>query len=274
MKKKYLVSIIIVNYNTFELTKKCVDSIYKFEKNLNFEIILIDNGSIDGSVEKFEKLKSKYNNFAFVSTGKNLGFSKGNNLGIKIAKGKYIFLLNSDAEIISSDTLLKLIDFSKHKENIGAVVPKLLNSDKSEQGSILYLPTLSRAFQEFVLKRKKYFGLYVPQTNQPQKVEAAVMAAFLITPIGISKVKKLDDRYFLYFEDLQYCRDLKNKGLDIYYLPNVSVLHHHGASGKNLAENKNQWKRQIPSSKIYHGIVNHYLIFLLMFISQKFFKSK
>jgi len=274
MKKKYLVSIIIVNYNTYELTQKCIETIYKFEKEISYQIILVDNNSSDGSQDKFDALEKKYKNFKFIKSKQNLGFAKGNNLGIKVAQGKYVFLLNSDTELIEKNTISKLVNFVKNSDNtnVGAVVPKLLNSDYSEQGSVLYLPTLKKAFFEFVLKRKKYFGLFVPKANTPTKVEAAVMAAFLITPEGLKKVGFLDERYFMYFEDLQYCKDLRKSKLDIYFLPDIKILHHHGASGKKLAVNENQWKRQIPSSKIYHGVLIHYLIYFIMYLSQKYDK--
>lgn len=274
---KIKVSIIIVNYNTFDLTKKCIDSIYRYETKLNFEVILVDNASSDGSVAKFEKIIKNYKNFYFIKSHKNLGFAKGNNLGIKKAKGEYIFLLNSDAQLIKKDSIFQMIEFVENNNfdsEIGAIVPQLLNFDKSIQGSVLYLPTISRAISEFILKRKKFFGLYSPRVNNPTKVEAAVMAAFLITPKAFQKIKKLDSRYFMYFEDLQYCKDLKNNNLDIYFLPEVKILHYHGASGKNIVKNKDQWKRQIPSSKIYHGVIRHYIIFLIMYLSQKFNKNE
>ena len=95
------------------------------------------------------------------------------------------------------------------------------------------------------------------------------MAAFLITPKALNKVGLLDERYFMYFEDIDYCRRIARAGLKIYYLPEAEVYHVHGASGKGLVDDKNQWKRLIPSSKIYHGLLRHYLISFIIASSQK-----
>jgi len=98
---------------------------------------------------------------------------------------------------------------------------------------------------------------------------AVVGAAFLITPEAISRIGVLDERYFMYFEDLDYCRRVKKAGLKTYYLPEAEFTHLHGESGKGLSSSENQWRRLVPSSQIYHGILIHYLIILIMWTSQK-----
>ena len=98
------------------------------------------------------------------------------------------------------------------------------------------------------------------------------MAAFLITPAGFKKAKFLDERYFMYFEDIDYCRKLQSCGLKIIYLPESEMIHYHGASGKKLADQKNQWRRLIPSSIIYHGLIKHYVINAIIWSGQKWQK--
>ncbi len=265
------VSIIIVNYNTPELTVACVKSIFKCEKNLNFEIILIDNGSYDQSVEKLEKLEKEYKNLFFIKNSSNLGFSKANNIGIKEAKSKYIFLLNSDTEI-KANAISELLEFAKNTKDVGVVGSRLLNSDGSLQPSCFVFPTIRNAIKEYWFGEEGYFSKFAPEGDISVEVNALVGAAFLITPTAIKKVGLLDERYFMYFEDLDYCKRVHKAGLKVFYNPKSIVVHHHGASGRNLAKGKDQWKRLIPSSKIYHGLLGHYLIYLISLSGQKWKK--
>ena len=105
-----------------------------------------------------------------------------------------------------------------------------------------------------------YVKKYAPLTKIPVVVEAAVGASFLMTRNALDKVGMLDEKYYFYFEDIDYCRRVRRAGLKVYYLPDSKVIHYHGASGKKIADPENQWRRLIPSSKIYHGVFKHYLI--------------
>ena len=120
------VSVIMVNYNTLELTKNTINSVMEKTKDLNYEIILIDNASTDGSVEFFEKeYKDK---IIFIKNNENLGFGKANNKGIEIAKGKYVFLLNSDTLLINNAIKI-LFDFMEKNKNCGVCGGNLFDID-------------------------------------------------------------------------------------------------------------------------------------------------
>ncbi len=239
-------SIIIVNYKTLGLTLGCISSIKKSKLKVNYEIIVVNNCS--------DKLKG---DFVLIQNKENLGFAKAVNQGITKAKGKYILLLNSDT-LVKSDDIDKLYSFAKSKKDAAAVVPKLINPDGTLQASAFKLPGLLNGFSP-----KKY----IPNTNT---VNAAVMAAFLITPSGLEKIGLLNDKYFMYFEDLDYCRRIKKIGLKIYVDHEVKLVHYHGESGKNLVDHAYQWRRLIPSSIIYHGKIKHYLIYISSLLNQKF----
>ncbi len=262
-------SIIILNYNTGGIFSKCVDSILRTTKNLCkpcSELILLDNASTDDSfkVPKKERVIG-------IQNGSNLGFARGYNRGIREAKGEYVLLLNPDTVVIK-DAIQKLLDFAKACPDAGAVGPKLLNPDGTTQPSAFRLPTLWGAVKEFWLGQKGIYSKYIPKRGPVESlvsVEALVMAAFLITPQALGKVGFLNEKYFIYFEDLDYCRALKKAGLKVYYLPEAEVVHYHGVSGKNLATQENQWRRLIPSSKTYHGMLMHYLINFVIWSGQK-----
>lgn len=269
-KNRFDVSIIIVNYNTGTLLKECLTSIDRSTsgfKNPNCEVILVDKASSDGSILEIGKYKES-KRVKILGNSENLGFAKAVNQGIKASEGEYIFLLNPDCRLKGS-VLSELLDYSKKHDLVGAIGPKLLNSDGTSQTSVVPFPTLSRAIQEFWFNNK-VFSKYSPNSRIPIEVEALVMAAFLITPHALKKVGLLNEKYFMYFEDLDYCRDLHAKGLKVIYYPQAEVIHHHGVSGKNLADNANQWRRLIPSSKLYHGNLKHTLITYVIWSGTKF----
>jgi len=268
-------SIIIVSFNTKDLLKKCIESIVHCSWfNILGEIIVIDNGSTDGSQKVVKSIKSKVesNNLkmSFIENEQNLGFAKAVNQGIKQAKGEVIFLLNPDT-VVKPEALKNLLEF---EEKLGPAIvgARMLNPDGSIQGSVFNLPTIGGAIQEYWFGKKGAFSKYAPFGGKPVEVKAVSGGAMLISKEVIKKIGLFDERYFMYFEDLDYCRRARKAGFKIWYLPTAEVIHEHGASGKKLATPEDQWHRLVPSSKIYHGLVKHYLINLIICLSQKWQK--
>ncbi len=266
---KPTLSIIIVSYNTKRLTLQCIKSIFSSKPKVNFEVIVVDNASQDGSAEALSKIK----NIKLIRNFTNTGFARANNKGIKKAKGQYILLLNSDTET-AKGSLDKLVDFARKNPDAGVVSPRLLNSDKTIQASVYNFPTIRNAILEYWFGKKGAYEKHFPKSSKPVKVEALVAAAFLITPKARKKVGLLDTRYFMFFEDLDYCRRVRKSGLKIYYLPTVNIIHHHGASGKKIAKSDDQWRRLVSSSKIYHGAIKHYILWFILYSAQKFTQLK
>lgn len=264
-------SIIIVNYNTKNLTLECIDSIYRYPPKGDYEVIVVDNGSSDGGVAAFRKLKTLNPKLKIIENNENVGFAKANNQGIKIAKGEYLLLLNSDTKV-TKGAIEEMVKFARVSPDAGAVAAKLLNPDGSVQASVFRFPTIWRAIRQYWLGQKGLLDKLAPADDMPIGVESAVMAAFLITPAARQKAGLLDEKYFFYFEDFDYCRRLATVDLKVYYLPNAKIYHYHGASGKNLADGANQWRRLIPSSKIYHGLVGHYIFNFILWSAQKWKK--
>lgn len=232
-------SIIIVNYRSKKYLDKCLSSIRRFPPRISYEVIVRDNDK------------------------DNIGLAKGVNKSLRKARGKYILLLNPDTEV-TKGAIDALYDFAKRTPDAGAVCPKLLNPDGEKQNSIYHFPSVFNAIRQYWFGESGVYEKYSPDGSKPVAVDAGVMAAFLITPQAIKKVGGLNERYFLYFEDLDYCREIKRNGLKTYYLPAAEVIHHHGVSGKSLADIENQWRRLIPSSKIYNGPFKHYLLNLIL----------
>jgi len=267
-------SIIMVNLNTKDLTVGCIRSIEKEAKDISFEVLLTDNGSNDGSVEALKGItKEKYwkDRFTLILNDNNTGYAKANNQGIRRAKGKYILLLNNDT-VVHKDALQNLLKFVRATPDAGVIGSRLLNIDGSLQMSCYHFPTITNAIKEYWFGKKGLFEKFAPKGELPVTVDSVVGAAFLITPEAKKRVGILDERYFAYFEDIDYCRQTWKKGLKVYYLPNSVITHYHGATFKKLANESERWKKLIPSSKVYHGLLKHYLINAILWAGQKWQK--
>jgi len=272
--KQIDLSIIIVNLNTKDLTIGCIKSIEKEAKNLSFEVLLTDNGSNDGSVEAFKKIAGEKfweNRFTLILNDSNTGYGKANNQGIKKGRGKYILLLNNDT-VVHQNSLQSLVAFATKNSDAGVVGSKLLNIDGTLQMSCYHFPTITNAIKEYWFGKKGLFEKFAPTGKKPVTVDSVVGAAFLMTPKALKRVGILDERYFAYFEDVDYCRQTWKNGLKVYYLPDSIITHYHGATFKKLADDRERWKKLIPSSIIYHGFVKHYILFVILWTGQKWQK--
>jgi len=261
----YLLSIVIVTWNTAQITLNCIKTINKFLKDkIDYEIIVVDNNSTDNTKKVLSKEKIKY-----IYNPKNSGFAKGNNIGVKQSQGKYIFFLNSDMEIID-DRLIEMLQYYQNNPSTGLIGPKFLNLDLTPQGSVFPPQTIFNAFKEFFLGINNSYSKYTPKTNKPLSVWSISGGAMLISKELFIKAGEWNEKYFMYFEDLDLCRSIRKLHKKIIYYPQFKVIHAHGQSGKNLASSQNQWRRLIPSSLKYHGFINHYLINSTIWLGQKF----
>jgi len=265
-------SIIIVNWNTAQITLKCIKTIHKYlDKKIKYEIIVVDNNSSDDTqtIITNEVKQSHWDNTKLIKNPENSGFAKGNNIGVKQAKGKYLLFLNSDMELID-DTLLEMFNFHK-TNNCGLTGPKFLNIDLTPQGSVFPPQTPINAFKEFFLKQETY-SKYVPNTTKPIPVWCISGGCVLISQELFKTIGGWNEKYFIYFEDLDLCRSVRKLHKSIYFYPKCKVIHRHGASGVKLATSQNQWRRLIPSSIKYHGYLKHYFINFIIYFGQKWQK--
>lgn len=230
-------SVIIVNWNTKKLLADCLASIYKYNKDLNFEVIVVDNGSKDGSQAM---MKKKFPQVNLILNKDNLGFAKANNQGIKAAKGEYLLLLNSDTYLIEN-SLQKLVKKAKSIENLGALGPLLVNADKSIQQSVGFLPHLPQVFYWMSFLDDLPLGKFLKPYHvdhdsfykSQQEVDWLTGAAILIPSVVIKKVGPLDESIFMYGEDVELCARIKKSKYEIIYSPITKIVHiGRGSSGK------------------------------------------
>jgi GT2 family glycosyltransferase len=233
--KKIDLSIVILNYNTPKLLDDCVDSIFKFIGKIPFEVIIVDNASDSKSTPILKKL-AKNPKITMVYNKKNEGFAKGNNMGINLAQGKYVLLLNSDTKV-HSDTLPGTLSFISKNANVGIVSCALLSDDGSLQLNGGYFPSIPRIFSwMFFLDDIPILNkLLLPYHIKSQKkieLDWVTGAFLLIRNEVIKSIGVLDTKYFMYVEDMDYCYRAKKSGWKVFYLGDFAITHFGGASSE------------------------------------------
>lgn len=229
-------SIVIVSFNTKELLRECLESIYKNTKDLSFEIVVVDNNSKDGSSEMVSK---EFKDVVLIENKENLGFSKANNVGVKKTSGTYVLFLNSDT-LVYKETLKTMVEFMDKEKNAGAATCKLtLPTGQIDDASHRGFPTPWNSFSHFsglskVFPKSKLFGGYnltYLDLNKTHEIDALAGAFMLVRRRAGEEVNWWDEDYFFYGEDLDFCYMLKKKGWKIYFVPEVSIFHYKGVSG-------------------------------------------
>lgn len=263
-----MVSIIIVNYNTKKFIISCLRSIEKYASK-EAEIIVVDNASVDGSVREIKNFTLHHSPFTLIENRENMGFAKAVNQGIKASTGDYLFILNPDTKL-TTGVIDQLLEFTLDNSNVGVVAPRLLNHDGSIQESCYHEPTFWGAIKEYFLNIKGSFTKYALKSDHPVQVDAVVGAAMFIPRQVVNKTGMFSEKYFMYFEDLDYCRRVRLTGLQVYYLPTARIFHEHGAVTKTVPQQAITWL--VESSKIYHGIIKHYLLNFILWLGQKWQK--
>ncbi len=228
-------SIIIVNYNVKEFLQNLIHSICKAGEKIKYEIIVVDNASDDGSVEF---LQEKFPDVKLIVNEKNLGFSKANNIGLNQAKGKYLLLLNPDT-IVQEDTFEKMIDFFERTADAGMAGCKILNPDGTLQlacrrsfpgpwTSFCKVTGLSNIFPNSRLFAR--YNLTYLNEDETYEVDAISGSFMMLTREAYEKVGNLDEQFFMYGEDLDWCYRMQKAGYKVYYVHDTTIIHYKGES--------------------------------------------
>ncbi len=240
-------SIIIVNWNTRQLLLNCLSSIYDTVRKAAFEIIVVDNGSTDGSVEAISKM---FPLIKVIANPSNHGFARANNVAMKQMKGKYAVLLNSDT-ILKENALDDMLRFMEQHTTAGICGPQLLNKDGSKQNSVGVFPSL---LTEFVSKGlihvlspsmyERHFQSKKATLTEPTVVDFIIGACMMVRKAAMDKVGMFDEDYFFLYEEVDWCYRMRKAGWLVYHLPDVEIYHLGGQSMKeiNLRARVESWR--------------------------------
>lgn len=229
-------SIVIVNWNTSVLLQRCLESIVRFTHDIQYKIIVIDNGSCDGSVEMVTSL---FPTVILIKNDKNLGFSKAANKGLEMANGENALLLNSDT-FIKDNSFAQMVEFLNKQKNVGAMTCRVLYPDGRSQSAYCGFPSLPGMIYEFIAIIKFFSHLKVFYKHDVSQWDYSVSkeltgelwpggGCLMIKMDVIKKVGKLDENYkYAYLEDADLCYRIKKAGYSFYYLAEATVYHCHG----------------------------------------------
>jgi GT2 family glycosyltransferase len=238
------VSISITNYNTKEILVECINSIKETVRDHSVELIVVDDASNDGSAAL---ILNKYPEIKLIRNNANLGYVRSNNAGMKASNGRYVMSLNADTKVLVR-SIDALIDFMDKTSDAGAVGPKLLNGDGSIQmqcrrgfptpsNSIFYFLGLSRLFPG-----SKTFGAYLLtylDDASTSEVDSLCGAAMMVRREVIEKVGLMDESYYMYGDDIDWCYRIKRAGWKVYYLPEAEIVHFGGRGGSRFKSYRN-----------------------------------
>lgn len=243
-------SIIIVNWNTRELLAQCLASIYAHPPSGTFEVFVVDNASSDGSAQL---ILSAFPEVYLIANPENVGFVRANNQALTHTKGRYVLLLNSDTQVLPG-SLDQAVQFMNKRPNAGIVGVRLLNPDGSFQASYTPFPTLwSELLVLSTMGRRLFrptFPSYGPQVEAgPRNIKGYVEGAFLMARSqAMEQIGDLDEDIFMYAEDVDWCYRFYQAGWEVWYLPQVRIVHYGGQSSK---KRPGRMEAELYRSRIY-----------------------
>lgn len=228
-------SILIINYKTPSLLRHCIKSVYKSKPDLDYEIIVVDNASGDESVELIE---DEFPQVKLIANKKNLGFPKAVNQGILASEGKYILVLNPDITVLPN-SIDKMFQYLEKNKSIAVLAPKLINPN----GSVQYSCFSTFPTPQIVLYRRTFLGKFpraskiiddfrMADWDHSQKREVAWVlgSCMMVRKSAIDQIGLMDERFFMYMEDVDWCRRFWQKGWKIYYYPEAQMVHYYQRS--------------------------------------------
>jgi len=247
-------SVVIVSWNVRGLLQRCLESIRASEvqpaterptssdrvpskPHLQVETIVVDNGSSDGSIEM---VRENFRDVHLIANEDNRGFPAANNQGMDVAEGRYVLLLNPDTEVLA-DALATMVAFADAHPDTAIVGPQLLNSDRTVQSSRRRLPTLLTAIFESTWlepwaprRLLEHYRVSDRPDDVIQDVDWITGAAMLARRAAIEEVGLLDEGFFMYSEELDWCRRFREAGWRVVYLPTAQIVHHVGKSSEQV----------------------------------------
>ncbi|MBP9762215.1 glycosyltransferase family 2 protein [Patescibacteria group bacterium] len=245
-------AVILVGYNVRDLTLRNLESLFASENSLKIQLILVDNDSKDGTAEA---VQTQFPDVYVIRNTSNTGFSHAVNQGIAVARARHVLLLNPDMRV-SSDALAKFVDYADGHEEVGVIGGKLLTEDGRLVTTVRRFPDVWSQLA-LILKLPHLFpkvlARYLQQDLDPEREQAVDSlrgSFFLITAEALKCCPGLDPRYFIFFEEVDFCRQMKVQGLSVRYVPSITAVDYVGRSFKQQAGYWNQ--KQFTKSMVQY----------------------
>lgn len=234
------ISIIIVSWNTKEILRQCLRSVYEHTPELEIETIVVDNASSDGSAEM---VLSDFPQVVLIENNDNRGFAAANNQGMSLATGRYFLLLNSDT-IILKNAIEKCVDFADRNTDAAVVGCRVLNADRSLQPTCFMFPSilnmfLSASYLYKIFPQTRFFGrekMTWWQRDSVEEVDVVTGCFMLVRKAAIDQIGQLDEQFFMYAEETDWCYRFKKTGWKILFTPDAEIIHLGGQSSKKVRE--------------------------------------
>lgn len=237
-------SVVIVNWNVRDLLRRCLQSIFNNTTGISFEVFVMDNASADGSVEM---VRSEFPSVSVIANNGNFGFARANNLAMQKSRGDFVLLLNPDTEMVGN-SLGHLVGLARAHPDAGVVGCRFLNPDGTIQPSVRRLPRLLDHIM-ILLKLHHVFPNIRPirrylaadhDEAREQNVEQVSGTFMCVSRAVIRTVGLLDERFFIWYEDVDYCRRVVAAGFKVLYTPEISIINHGGKSFEQVVALKKQ----------------------------------
>jgi len=244
------VSVIIVNWNTCDILRDCLQSVYLGTRAVQFEVIVVDNASSDNSAVM---IRTEFPQVILLENRKNWGFAAANNQGMAIAQGRYVLLLNSDTVVLDG-AIDKVVAFADSTPKAGITGCRMLNEDKTLQLSSFMFPsvlnmTLWITYLFKLFPRSRFFGrerMTWWSRDDVRDVDVVTGSFMLVRQEAIKQVGLMDERFFMYFEETDWCYRFKQEGWKVMFTPNAEIIHLGGASSKQIrAAMVKQWRKSM-----------------------------
>jgi len=241
-----LLTIVIVTWNARDVLLDCLHSIYSTCDGLDFDVVVVDNASTDGTSEAVE---TRFPQVRLIVSERNLGFARGNNLALEGCGSKYALLLNADTRVCDG-AIGSLVEFMEEHPRAGAAGAQLLNEDGSRQNSIANFPSLAtELLNKSLLKLlfpRRYPSKHFP-SGEPIEVDSVIGACMMVRLEAFRDVGGLDERFFFFLEETDFCFRLKEKGWEVWHVPDARVYHigGHSARKKSRAAARVEYYRSL-----------------------------
>lgn len=249
---EFVLAVVIVNYRTPDMVVGCLSTLLPELKGLHAKVVVVDNNSCDSSADEIVgwlEDNDRLSQVLFVQSEHNGGFAAGNNIGIKAVRAKYYLLLNSDS-LVREGSLERLLETASKHGSAGLISPRLEWPDERGQESCFNFPTpisefMAGAMTGFIDRIFKKYVIAMPVQSELAHPQWTSFACILVRAEVFEQIGLLDEGYFMYFEDIEFCHRARRRGWDIIHDPSARIVHLRG--GSSPVKKRTQLRERLPS---------------------------